>query len=236
MSSRWIACAAALVAVVASVPAAATPKTDDAGSRSYDFQRVGETVTCGEGATCASQGTADRRSGHLSSNSTYRRGSADHGERESVFGFSETGSTSRVSRGTTKVTATFRWRVTSAGVSAQSTSGTVIASAGVGGYAGGCSDPCATQAQLTEVLRAASVDGAPVPYGSEYQKEVTLTVTATGQLPKSLSWHGYAYSFVSGDATGTCPEETCLGLPRRQAGDASATIGATLTDLEIVES
>ena len=234
---RLAACLAGLAISFAGGPALA-----DAGGRSggpmYDAARGGDTIDCDAGAECTASATADRSTGAAATTADYKRPSAGPSRRESAYGHAQVIVHQNVPREATRVVATYQWLVNSASASATSTSGQLSGYAGVGGFAEGCSDGCTTTAVFREVRGVTSAEGsAPFTRGSEQKQVVTFTVTASGDLPKRLEWHGLAYAVAAGEATSACPPDlACLGLPRRHAGTSSARIDATLLSLELTTS
>lgn len=220
-----LAVSAALV-----VPAAADPPGSDS---SYPFHGS-DTSTCTSGAECTVTSSSDI-SGPTSVSSSYGRDVAGDGN-ENSWGYGGQRFTVKLPPGTTRVTATFVWQVSSAAVAATSRTGRLFAYAGVAAFVPGCQDACTTSPDSTTVLTTASSNGAPATTsGSGAAQVVTLHVTAAGKLGRFVSWLTYAYAGAGGTQSQLCPGAglDCQTLSSVHSGTASATVAATLTSSSV---
>lgn len=224
---------------VGAVPAQGAPPTGD-GTHAAPyggFATFGSNVQCAEGATCDATGSADSVTGRGATTSSYARETAVEG-RESAFGYALQAFTVKTRPTATRVSATFTWRVDASAVEASATAGTMSAYTGVAAYAPACDGACSSEtgSALVEYTRS---NAGRLPYVPEpAQSEVSVTVTASGKLPRQLTFYAYPYSFVSGDRQQLCVVEgvECQTTSETHAGTARASIDAVLTGVSVTSS
>lgn len=236
----YLASALALVAgaAVAGPSTAAPPTPDGTYVAPYTgFAGFGSSLRCEAGATCRADGSASSLSGKGTTTSTFDR-TAPVGGRESAFGYALQSFTVKTRPGTSSVSATFSWVVESSSVEATATSGLVQAYTGVAAFAGNCDGGCTSETEAASVEYAGSSAGVPSTGMQPPATAVSVTVTATGKLPRHLTFYGYPYSVAAGDVSQVClPEQPeCTVLDEEHAGSAKASITAALSSVTVTSS
>lgn len=236
----YLASALALVAgaAVAGPSTAAPPTPDGTYVAPYTgFAGFGSSLRCEAGATCHAEGNASSLSGKGTTTSTFDR-STPVGGRESAFGYASQSFTVKTRPGTSSVSATFSWVVESSSVEATAASGLVQAYTGVLAFAANCDGECTSEVKSASVQYAGSTAGVPSTGLQPAAKTASVTVTATGKLPRQLTFYGYPYSVAAGDVSQVCPPEqsACTVLAEEHAGSAKASITASLSSVTVTSS
>lgn len=235
----YLAASFALVAgaAVAAPSSAAPPTADGTYAAPYSgYAGHGTSLTCESGAVCSAEGSASALTGRGTSTSSFSR-TTPIGGRESAFGYASQSFTVKTRPGTSSVSATFSWVVESSSVQATATSGLVQAYTGVLAFASNCVGACTSEAESASVQYAGSVAGVPSSGIQPAATAASVTVTATGKLPRQLTFYAYPYSTAAGDVSDLClPEQECSALEKDHAGSAKASITAVLSGVTVTSS
>ena len=235
------AATAAIVAVSSPAAQAAPPQPakDTVAPYAGPATFTSYTNQCYEGASCEVTGSADAMTGRGTATAAFRRLVPGGGNSESVYGSARQEVSYQVPPGARSVTAVLTWRVASASASAVASAGTLYATSGVAGAIDGCELECSTLPDQRQMAASDSTYGIPsVPTYMAAPRTESLTLTASGKLPRTLLLRASAY--VIGGGYGEL--EPCLNydgcdtLWVAHAGTVDAHVDATLLSVRISTS
>lgn len=232
------ASATLLVAGAVTAPAHAAPAS---ASVQYSAPYSGgasffSSTPCQEGATCVVTGSADAATGEGTMTASHARTTPAPGT-EGAFGYARQSVTYRVPAGASSVSTTFTWRIDASRVQASSSQGLLHAYTAVSASAPSCTGTCTSESKTTFLQQAVSSGGLPATGGAAAPAEVSITITASGKLPKSLVLTGQQQAGAVGQKHSVCVSQTqCTVLSETHAGTAEASLTAVLTGVRVTAS
>ncbi|MCU1589532.1 MAG: hypothetical protein JWP11_788 [Frankiales bacterium] len=236
--SRIITITSIAVATLAvAVPAQAAGPTHLTAP--YTSSDSGGSTHCLTGTTCTPLGRATSGTGRIAVSMDMHRATADQATTESGFGYADEFIDVRPPKGSTKLTATFTWDVTSATTSANADHGFLYASTLL--YASASCSSCT----VTDGTAALVSSSSTIPMNdntqslADAQKVITVTVD---NLPRNATVRLYSGGTAYTDMN---PSRVCSGLapcdalPPTDAGHSGtshASIDAGLTSVDVTYS